>query len=155
MHNSRIEPAESGFTLIEMIVVLVVLSLVIGILVARGPSRSATVDLTAASRSLTDALRHARGQAIATGQPVRISAAQAREALAMVSASRTLAGPISLVLHSPADDPHEDGSVRFAADGSANDAILVLTENRERLVIAIDWLTGRITQGPIRRGDGD
>ena len=143
---------EAGFTLIEMIVVLVVLGLMVGILVSRGPTRSATIDLTAASRTLADALRHARGQAILTDRPVRISVLQAREALAH-AAHRNQAGPIELSLHSPPDDPHQDGTLRFNADGSANGARIVLAEGHEAVSISIDWLTGRITQGPIRRDD--
>lgn len=151
MRNSSGAAAEVGFTLIEMIVVLVVLGLVLGIVISRGPTRSATIDLTAASRSLTDALRHARGQAITTGRPVRISAAQVRDVLA-VPGSRNQAGPIALTLHSPPGDPRPDGALRFDPDGSANGARIVLAEGRESVSILIDWLTGRISQGPIRRG---
>jgi general secretion pathway protein H len=156
LRNSRASKTQgriqAGFTLIEMIVVLVVLGLVIGIVLARGPTRSPTIDLTAASRGLTDALRHARGQAILTGRPVRISSAQASEALSR-SASRNQAGQIGVALHSPPDDPRADGVLRFDPDGSANGARIVLTEGQESISITIDWLTGRITQGPIRRGD--
>jgi len=144
LRNSRTAGAQSGFTLIEMIVVLVVLGLVTGILIARGPTRSPTIDLTAASRSLTDALRHARGQAITTGLPVRINAAQAREALTH-AATRNPAGPISVFLHSPPGDPGTDGVLRFDPDGSANGARIVLVEGQESVGITIDWLTGRIS----------
>lgn len=145
-------PGEAGFTLIEMIVVLVVLGLMIGILVARGPTRSATIDLNAASRTLTDALRHARGQAIVTGRAIRISAAQAREALAH-AAARNQAGPVTLIVHSPPGDPRQDGTLRFDPDGSSNGGRIVIAEGHEAVSIGIDWLTGRITQGPIRRDD--
>ena len=149
--NSVVPGSESGFTLIEMMVVLVVLGLTAGILISRGPTRSATLDLHAASRTLTDEMRHARGQAIATDRSVQISAAQAREAVAR-AASRQ-AGPIAVALHSPADDPHRDGILRFDPDGGANGARIVLTEGHARIAITIDWLTGRISQSPIRRND--
>jgi general secretion pathway protein H len=142
----------AGFTLIEMMVVLVVLALMTGILVSRGPTRSATIDLNAASRTLVDALRHARGQAIITDRPVLVSVAQAREALAR-AAYREQAGPMALSLHSPPDDPHRDGTLRFEPDGSASSARIVVAEGHESVSITVDWLTGRITQGPIRRDD--
>ena len=148
MRNKR----DSGFTLIEMMVVLAILGLVLGIVVTRGPTRSATIDLTAASRSLMDALRHARGEAIATDRPVRISAAQAREALA-ASGHRNQAGPIALSLHSPPGDSHTEGVLRFDADGGSNGARIVLVEKQESVSIVIDWLTGRIARGPIERHD--
>ena len=143
---------DAGFTLIEMIVVLAVMGLMLGILVARGPTRSATIDLDAASRRLTDTLRQARGRAIGTDRPVRVSAAQAREAVAEVS-RRDQEAPVVLSLHSPADDPRGEGSLRFDPDGGANGARIVLAEGHEQLSISVDWLTGRITQGPIRRDD--
>ncbi len=152
MRNSRAASADGGFTLIETIVVLVVLALMASLLVSRGPTRSATLDLTAASRSLADALRAARGHAITTDQPVRIGLDTLRGVIAR-HASRSPAGPISVALHSPADDPHENGTLRFDPDGGANGARLVLAEGHERLSIDVDWLTGRITQGPVRRDD--
>ena len=143
---------ESGFTLIEMIVVLTILGLVLAVVLTRGPTRSVTIDLDAASRTLTDELRHARGQAILTDRAVQISAEQARAALTR-TAHRDQVGPIALALHSPPDDPHQDGTLRFDPDGSASGARIELAEGHERISIVIDWLTGRITQGAIRRDD--
>ena len=143
----------AGFTLIEMVVVLAVLGLTLGILVARGPTRSATIDLDAGSRRLGDRLRQARGRAISTDRPVRVSAAQARETVAG-ALPRDRAAPLALFLHSPADDPRGEGSLRFDPDGGASGARIVLAEGHEQVSIGVDWLTGRITQGPIRRDDG-
>ena len=150
--RNKPEP-QAGFTLIEMIVVLVILGLVLGILLARGPTRSASIDLHAAARTLTDELRHARGQAIVTDRPVRIDAGEARAALAR-TARRDQAGPIALALHSPAGEPRIDGVLRFDPDGSANGGRIMLTEGAETLSIVVDWLTGRSSQGAIERDDG-
>ncbi len=143
---------EAGFTLIEMIVVLTVLGLVLGILVARGPTRSATIDLNAASRHLADALRQARGRAISTDRPVRLSAADARGIVAE-AVPRDRAAQVALSLHSPPDDPRGEGSLSFDPDGGANSVLIVLAEGEEQVGIGVDWLTGRITQGTIRRHD--
>ena len=153
MRNNLTAETEAGFTLIEMIVVVVILGLVLGILLTRGPTRSAPIDLNAASRTLTDELRHARGQAIVTDRPVRITADDARAALAR-AAHRNQAGPIALALHSPPGDPRQDGVLRFDPDGSADGARIVLAEGQESVTIVVDWLTGRISQEAIRRDDG-
>ncbi len=145
-------PGAAGFTLIEMIVVLAVLGLMLGILVARGPTRSATIDLDAASRRLSDVLRQARGRAISTDLPVRFSAAQARRAV-VEALPRDQAAPVALFLHTPPDDPRGEGSLRFDPDGGANGARIVIAEGHEQVSISVDWLTGRITRGPIRRDD--
>ncbi|WP_428395734.1 GspH/FimT family pseudopilin [Lichenicoccus sp.] len=138
-----------GFTLIETLVVVTILAIVVGVLISRGPTKSATIDLTAASRTLADDLRHARAQAIDTDRPVRLDAAQMRVALARLVDRR--AGPISLSVHSPADAARRDGVLRFNPDGSANGARIVLVEGHEHIDIAIDWLTGRIDRGTIAR----
>ena len=146
----RASGGASGFTLIETLVVLAVLGLMVTVLLSRGLTRSASIDLRAAARTLTDTLRHARGQAIASDRPVRVSVADMRGVLDG-TARRNRAGAISLAVHSPPDDPHDDAVLRFAPDGSANDARIVLDEAHERISIRVDWLTGRITPGTIQR----
>ena len=149
MRNSR---GQSGFTLIETLVVVAILAVVVGVLVSRGPTRSATIDLTAASRTLADDLRHARARAIDTDRPVHLDAAQMRAALASM-VERNRAGTISLSVHSPPDDARGDGVLRFDPDGSANGARIVLVEGQEHISIGVDWLTGRIGRGTIARDD--
>ena len=148
----RSSQEQNGFTLIETLVVVAILAIMVGVLVARGPTRSATIDLTAASRMLADDLRHARAQAIDTDRPVHLDAAQMREVVARL-VDRNRAGPISLSVHSPADAVRGDGVLRFNPDGSANGARIVLVEGHEYISIGIDWLTGRIDRGTIARDD--
>ncbi|HEY4174844.1 MAG TPA: GspH/FimT family pseudopilin, partial [Rhodopila sp.] len=63
---------QSGFTLIEMVVVLVVLGLALGLVIARGPMHSATLDARTAARQLAQALRLARSRAIMSDRPVLV-----------------------------------------------------------------------------------
>ncbi|WP_428377058.1 prepilin-type N-terminal cleavage/methylation domain-containing protein [Lichenicoccus sp.] len=140
--------AAAGFTLIEMIVVLAVLGLVLTIVLQRGPTRSPSLDLRAASRSLTDALRQARGRAIATDRPVLVTALQAREALAR------LGSRVTLELHSPPGEPTGNGTLRFDADGGATAALIRLSEGDVALDLGIDWFSGQIRQGAVRPNDG-
>ena len=64
----RDDPA--GFTLLELLVALAVLGLVLGIVVTRGPMRSAALELRAASGELAGALRSARARAIVSDRTV-------------------------------------------------------------------------------------
>ena len=139
---------DAGFTLIEMIVVLAVLGLVLTIVLQRGPVRSASLDLRAASRSLVDALREARGRAIATDRPVNVTARQAREAMARMQ------GRVTLELHSPPGEHEGNGTLRFDPDGGASAALIRLTEGDAGVDIGIDWFSGQIRQGAIHRTDG-
>jgi prepilin-type N-terminal cleavage/methylation domain-containing protein len=62
--------ADAGFTLIEVLVVLVVLSLTAALVLGRGPSRSTALDLRAAAGQVVQGLRLARSQAIARNRNV-------------------------------------------------------------------------------------
>ena len=66
---------QAGFTLIEMIVVLVILGLALGLVITRGPMHSAHLDAEVTARDLTSALRLARGRAIAENRPVAVAVA--------------------------------------------------------------------------------
>lgn len=64
MRNS---PPDSGFTLIEMIVVVLILGLIGTVLLTRGPLHSITLDLRGAGQQLASAMRQTRMRAIASG----------------------------------------------------------------------------------------
>ena len=70
----RNPPAEerdnSGFTLIEVIVVLGILTAMIGLVVSRGPLHAGRLDLDAAAPEVAGSLRLARSQAIVTNRTV-------------------------------------------------------------------------------------
>jgi prepilin-type N-terminal cleavage/methylation domain-containing protein len=62
----------AGFTLIEMIVVLVVLGLALGLVMTRGPVHSRRLELDATARQVAGALRLARSRAIAEERGVAV-----------------------------------------------------------------------------------
>ncbi len=73
--TSRAERQRSpaGFTLIEMIVVLVILGLMLGLVMARGPMTSRTLTARAAAGDLAAGLREARARAIGSNRPVSLT----------------------------------------------------------------------------------
>src|SRR5262249_34547413 len=66
---------QSGFTLIEMIVVLVILGLSLSIVAGFSPRRNTTLELSAATGRVSMALRLARSRAMTEDRPVTFSAA--------------------------------------------------------------------------------
>ena len=64
--------SQDGFTLLEMIVVIVILGLVAGLVLTRGPMRSTGLSARAAATMLAGSLRAARSEAIATDRPVTV-----------------------------------------------------------------------------------
>ena len=127
----------AGFTLIEMIVVLVVLALVGSIVLARGPMHSPTLDLRAGARSIASDMRLARSAAIAGDRDV-VFTIDATDRTYGPKPGRRRGIPASIQPVLPANP------VVFHPDGSASGGHLEFTEQDSRIGIAIDWLTGRV-----------
>lgn len=127
--------AQRGFTLIEMIVVLVVVSLLVGLVLARGPAHSQALDLDAAARHVVGALRVAHARAIADEQPVFVR---------FGSNTVQLDGEVPLILPTHVKAA---GSVviGFTPDGGSSGGTVILRSIHQRIAIAVDWLTGHIT----------
>ncbi len=146
--TSRPEPVAAGFTLIEIIVVLVILGLMLSLAVARGPMQSPALQVRAVAGELAATLRAARGKAIAANRPVavvfdpaqrgfRVDGGQARLLPAgMQLAVTTLAGNIQ---------GNRLAGIVFAPDGSSSGGLIDLADGPLRMQIGIDWLTGRVS----------
>ncbi len=121
---SRSNP-KSGFTLLELLVTLAVMSLVLlliaGFLAPRGQGLAARQ----AAQRVAEAMRQDRGQAIASGQPVRFQL----PALPGFLTVRTALPPQGLV---------------FEPDGSASGGEVFLNGGGQHILISADWLTGRV-----------
>jgi len=125
---------ESGFTLLEMVIVLAILGLMLGIVVARGPMHSTRLDTEAAARELAGALRMARGRAIAQDQAVSVLLAADRYQIEGMAA------------HAVPTDVSLSGNnvIRFAPDGSSSGGTIVVQASNIRMVVAVNWLTGHV-----------
>lgn len=135
----------AGFTLIEMIVVLIVLGLAAGLVIARGPMRSPRLAMRAAATDLIQGLRLTRARAIATDRPALFTLDTLNHTWQAADASpQTLpTGIVPSLLTVTGQARGETGAVAFNPDGSASGGRITLTEGDMRLVIGIDWLTGR------------
>jgi general secretion pathway protein H len=139
---------QAGFTLLEMIIVLVILGLVVGIVVARGPARGHGLAVRAFVASVAEALRGARGRAIATDRPVLVAVNGERRSIA-VGGGPTLQVPPELDLAAVAGPAGEPGKrlagIRFAPDGSSSGGRIVLADGKRHIELGVDWLTGRVS----------
>ena len=115
---------DTGFTLLEMIVVIAVMGLILVLITGYGPPRSHALEEQAAARDVAAAMREARGQAIAQGQPVALRLPR-------------LPLWLSVSVQAP------PGGIVFAPDGSASGGRVLLDgEGGRKIAIATDWLTG-------------
>ncbi len=137
----RTDPArlgrEGGFTLIEVLVVLVVMGLTVGLVLGRGPLRSAGLETRAAANGIAGALRAARSRAIAGDQAVTVAIDPARHMLRVGTAPpRPLAAGVALA--APV------AGITFAPDGSSTGGRIDLANGPFHSQVSVDWLTGRV-----------
>jgi general secretion pathway protein H len=126
----------AGFTLIEILVVLVIFGLCLGIVAGFVPRRNTRLELANAAEALAGALRLARAHAISTGAPVGFALAPDGRGYMVDGAARILPADISIAATGP---------IRFAPDGSASGGAVRLATPGRALAVQVDWLTGRVT----------
>lgn len=124
---------QAGFTLIEMIVVIVIMGLVAGLVLVRQPLHSAGMDAEATVRALTSALRSARTRAIVQGRDVAVTTD---------TGGFTVDGGLMRLL--PPGEALTAAQVVFTPEGGSSGRTLLLTAGTRRIVVSIDWLTGRV-----------
>jgi general secretion pathway protein H len=145
----RARRCSGGFTLIELMVVLVIMGLMLGLVLQHGPMHSRTLQARAAAAQVAQGLRSARARAIALNRPVtfsldledhsfRIDGAAPQ----MLPAALQLA---ALTVVGKASRPQNGGDISFAPDGSSSGGRIELSGNGARLLVGVDWLTGLVS----------
>ncbi len=149
VRKARRRSRPDGFTLIELVVVLVIMGLMLGLLLTRGPMRHPTLEVRAAAARVAQGLRVARARAIAlnrrvsfsldlTGHDFRIDNAPPQalpETLRL--AMLTIAGKASR--------QQNIGTISFGPDGSSSGGRIELDGDGMRLLVGVDWLSGRVS----------
>ncbi len=137
----------SGFTLIEMLVVVAILGVVMAIMIGRGPMRSQGLQLRAAASAMVQSFRAARAAAIATNQNVIVAIDPARHVFAVGKQAPVVLAP-NLTLEAPKEALPGPGTVRlirFSPDGSSSGGEVVLGAGAKRIAITVQWLTGQVS----------
>jgi general secretion pathway protein H len=138
-----------GFTLIELIVVLVIMGLMLGLLLTRGPMRSPTLEVRAAAARVAQGLRLARARAIALNRRVSFSLDLTQHDF-RIDDARPQALPETLQLAvltiaGKANRQGNIGAISFGPDGSSSGGRIELAGHGMRLLVGVDWLTGRVS----------
>jgi len=142
--TERARSRDAGFTLIEMMVVLVVLGLALGLVLVRGPARSHTLDVRTAADEIAEALRVARSRAIVTNRPVLFLLDPAQHHFAIDgSPAQALPASVSITMLSTFGTANS-GAITFAEDGSSSGGRIDIAAGAVRLQIGVNWLTGRV-----------
>ena len=137
-----------GFTLLEILVVLVIGVLIVAITPPLLSGMSATTELRSAARQTAAALRYARNQAV-TGQQeetLTLDLPQRRLTVSGVARHITLPENVNLRLDTVQSEVlnRDQANIRFFPDGSSSGGALTLSGNKLAYRVTVDWLTGAV-----------
>jgi general secretion pathway protein H len=137
-----------GFTLLEMMLVLVVAALLAAVAVPNMQPAIATMQLKTAAQDIASALRHTRGQALSQGKEAEFVLNVNRHFYRVAGRRKPYALPESVKLSLFTADFLMDegqGSIVFYPDGSASGGRVTLEGAGKKRLVDVNWLTGNIT----------
>jgi general secretion pathway protein H len=137
--------ARSGFTLIELMVVLSILALLMVSATSAVSASLPAMHLRSATRILADDLRATRRAALLQRRELALSLRPG--GYISGDGDRPPALPVGMVIRLvdvPGGSAAAPDRVRFFADGSSTGGRLELRLGERHSAIAIDWLTGRV-----------
>jgi general secretion pathway protein H len=143
----------AGFSLIEMLVVLVIMSLLAGVAMLTGAGRS-HAELISSAREVAGLLRETRARAGNANRPQRVVADVGLNRVwadTTETASHVVAVPralrISLITIDAEALSSGRGAILFFPDGSSTGGGVRLEPARrqgETIIVSVDWLTGQV-----------
>lgn len=140
---------ERGFTLIELVVVLVVIGLVFVAVPRLIGGGAPALETRAAAREIAAALRRARSDAIRDNREVAVVVDTAAGAYAIGEAGAWHALPerVRLSVETAASELRDEdvAGVRFFPDGSASGGRITVMREGQRYHVMLDWLTGQVS----------
>ncbi len=139
-----------------MIVVVAVLGMVAGLVLTRGPPRSAALEMRAAANAVAQSLRVARTRAIMSNQRVLVVLDPRAATLRIgAGASRGLPAGIAMSVVTTADLASTQAGaqgggggpagIAFLPDGSSSGGRVELATGARHMQVGVDWLTGRVS----------
>jgi len=137
-----------GFTLIEMIAVVVLIAIILTVVSVSFSKSLTTAKVRAASRDLVAALRYTRGQAIVKGeQKVLMLDLEHNSYQAPNRGSVELPKDMKLQLTTAEQEltGENAGGIRFFPDGSSTGGNVAVLMGERVWRINVAWLTGEIT----------
>ncbi len=147
--TSRARRAEDpkGFSLIELLVVLVIMSLTLVLIVGYRAPWSSGLSLRGVAAELAAELRLARSQAIAENHPVVLALDLAGHRYQIGNGPpHALPAQLAIALLTISGERRGGtiGDIRFNPDGSSTGGRIVLADGARRVAVGVDWLSGRV-----------
>jgi len=148
MQKKREARLQSGFTLLEILVTLVIGILLVALTPPLLSSMSGATELRGAARQLAAGLRNARNQAITHQREAVLTLDLAEHRFAVSGDAREITLPSSVTLHLYTAQSElldsDKGSIRFFSDGSSTGGAVTVSGPKLAYRVNVDWLTGAI-----------
>ncbi len=149
MWRAGSKAGQGGFTLLELLVVLVIAAAGAALILPNLGGGMAALEIRGAARELASALRFARGQAIAERGPAALTLDVEAKRYRLSGRERDYELPsgIDLKLLTGRSELLDEnaGRITFFPDGSATGGRITLSAGRQRYVVDVNWLTGRVS----------
>ena len=141
--------AARGFTLLEVLMVLVIAAAGYALVVRFTGSGVSGAELKSAARAVAAALRDARGTAIATQESAAMLVDLEKRTIQVAGAgkARVLPERLDLKLYTAQSEVQDErrGAIRFYPDGSSTGGRVTVAAGERKLLVDVDWLTGRVS----------
>lgn len=140
--------AAQGFTLLELIIVLLISVLGFAVIGSNISSGNQTTRLQAAARDIASALRYAHGQALMSRQPVSVAVNLAENSYRISNRDKIYRLDerigISLIVAEEEFAEGQEGSIKFFGDGSSTGGRITLEWGPQLRRIDVNWMTGAV-----------
>ena len=138
-----------GFTLIELIIVLLISVLAFAVLGNNIGSGNRSTKLHAVARDIASALRYAHGQALMTQKPISVALDLKDNSYSISNRDKVYAFAedidVSLVVAEEEFSKDQQGQIRFFGDGSSTGGRITLEWGNLLRRIDVNWITGAVS----------
>lgn len=139
---------QRGFTLLEIMVVMVIAVLALALIVPNFGGVISSVQLKGAARDLASGLRYARGQALAnkTETAFTLDVEQRRYRIGDHKREYSLPSELDLTLFTARSELKGEGvgAITFFPDGTSTGGRITLVSGDRQYIVDVNWLTGRV-----------
>ena len=145
----RAGPAKSmaGFTLLELVVVLVIGAIIYSLLLGTPFGTASAGDLKAAARTIASGLRQAQTLAITSRHDASLTVdVETREFRVADLDPHRVPGKVDLKLYTAQSEVVSErlGAIRFYPDGSSSGGRITVSSGERKYLVDVDWITGRV-----------